>query len=479
MLDITYNSDIKFENNDFLKEYGPPMIDPCSAKRSFSLHISKTNLGRFPWQQKFDRKARPDEDSITVHPKVSAKEYLQASEYLINVAYKPLKHNAYAIMDDWFEQQFETALTDLDPKSSPGFCFLKSYGSTNGDALKWDPFTGSYDETRVSLLRQAVRSRIDRLLLGELEADNIKVFVKQEPHTAAKIQEGRYRLISAVSVVDSMIDRMLFLPLMERILDRPAFTPCWVGWTFQKGGYKNLLRKFKGSTVVAVDKSSWDWTCMGWLLDMMRNIIPSFYCGAPKFLLELIDARFRLLFRYPIYEFSDGTVVAQPAWGVMKSGCYLTILLNSMCQTLLHAIAMIQMGYRPSDYSPVCMGDDTLQRWFVEFYLYMEKLRELGCKLKPTEPSANMEFAGFEARPVTNDFIPCYVSKHKYILQHVDPTVMKETLDSYQIMYGFHTPMFEEIQSNITRNCPDIFRRRSIILQFLRGSLDLSGKPIE
>lgn len=74
----------------------------------------------------------------------------------------------------------------------------------------------------------AVTERIQSLLSGEMEADDIKVFVKQEPHSWEKISEGRFRLISAVSMVDTMVDRIVFGDLVDRVLATAGETPVMI-----------------------------------------------------------------------------------------------------------------------------------------------------------------------------------------------------------------------------------------------------------
>ncbi len=73
-------------------------------------------------------------------------------------------------------------------KSTPGYCVLTYYGSNNAQIFGWDG--KDCDPDRVSIVRQHVKIRFDQLLMGNLISDDIKVFVKQEPHKLKKIQDG-------------------------------------------------------------------------------------------------------------------------------------------------------------------------------------------------------------------------------------------------------------------------------------------------
>lgn len=135
---------------------------------------------------------------------------------------------------------------------------MARFGTTNKIALGMyvdELGNRRYDTFRVSALEFMVRERWNAL--GK--SDPLKVFVKQEPHKMAKIQEGRYRLISAVSLVDTMIDRILFRTMWAKALSKPLRTPSAVGWVPLSGGWRSIRQMLPGRTV-AIDKSAWDWT---------------------------------------------------------------------------------------------------------------------------------------------------------------------------------------------------------------------------
>lgn len=307
-----------------------------------------------------------------------------------------------------------------------------------------------------------MQHRIDMLESGELESDDIKLFIKQEPHKASKLTEERYRLISAVSVVDSMVDRMLFTDLQELAVERACLTPCAVGWSPIKGGYRLIRARFPGR-VLCADKSLWDWTVSDWMVDALCELILRLCVNPTARWEQLVRARFDCLFRKAVFRAPDGSRFAQRDAGLMKSGCYLTILANSALQVLVHIMASRRSGQEPGDL--LAMGDDTIQEVPEDLDSYLESLRSLGVLVKPQVKEV-VEFAGFEFD--MHSCVPCYENKHRFQLEHLDEEHAVETLEAYQLLYAHH-PMLEEIHQIVADRCPSSYRSRSTLKRFFDG----------
>lgn len=317
--------------------------------------------------------------------------------------------------------------------STPGYCVLTRLGTTNGEILGWDG--QKCDDERLEFVRSMTRHRFERLLRGELEADNLKVFVKQEAHKVSKLKEGRFRLIQAVSLVDTMLDRVLFGWLGRSCLASVGKTPCLVGWAPLRGGWRELQARFTGKRVVCIDKSAWDWTVPDWLVDMWFSFITELAYNPAEWWIDMVGKRFKLLFEEARFQFEDGTVVEQGLRGVMKSGCYLTILLNSVSQSMLHYLANWEMGVSPTFRQPFTMGDDTVQETPSDLLRYAGILERFGFKLKGVKVQNWIEFAGFAYTGKT--CFPAYWAKHLYNLGHTE--ALKEVLVSYQYLWA-HEP---------------------------------------
>lgn len=337
----------------------------------------------------------------------------------------------------WFDLEFDKALCDLEPSSSLGATSLKAYGSTIREFLG-GVRSAEIDTTnpeRVAILRQAVLIR----LLDPESADPIRVFIKQEPHKRAKLQDGRLRLICAVSIVDTMVDRVCLGWLARAALSSVGKTPIMVGWSPIGGGYRLMSSIFGARHTRGLDMTAWDWTVPGWMLHALRQVIEELALLAPEWLIQWLRLRWEALFRDAVFQFGDQSVVRQPGWGVMKSGCYLTILLNSMGQVLLQHLAEIELGLPRLDY--VVMGDDKTIESFDDFSAFENYIRLLGFLLKDSEITSDIHFAGFVMN--AKAAWPEYTLKHVYLVTNAPLLTMADRLAGYLLLYVHVDEMYD------------------------------------
>lgn len=350
---------------------------------------------------------------------------------------------------EYFEKQFEIALQEIDPTSTPGCCALSAYGSDNRTALGivTDPVTGRkrFDPDRVELLRRLVKDKWD----GQ-RADPLKVFVKQEPHKHAKLAEGRYRLITAVSLADTMVDRILFGPMWRKAMSRVLATPCAVGWSPIGGGWRLMNSIFREGTL-SIDKSAWDWTVQRWMVEIWYDLILSLHPGHPAWWEKQVLVRFSALFARARYRFSDGVELVQPTCGIMKSGCYLTLCLNSVAQVALHLLVTYRLGKPMDENVPLAFGDDTVMNPFEWQEEYLEELNKF-CVVKQAEMAPFVQFVGFVV--TEKGFVPEYWQKHLFQLAHLSPEVACDTLKQYQMLYAYDPVMLRFIRNYASFICP-------------------------
>lgn len=364
-----------------------------------------------------------------------------------------------------FDQMLVAALTDVDLRSVPGQCTLNRLGTTNAQVLGLQS-DGRFNLNNLRLVREVVWDRYSKLIRGVKESDPLKVFIKVEPHKKKKIEEGRLRLIMSVSLVDSLVDRILFIRLAYRILANYYKTGMMIGWSPLHGGYRQLNAIFGELDTISIDKKAWDWSVPAWLLQMVKRLIINLSPGAPEWWKKAVDARFYCLFVDPTFIFGDGTLGKQEKPGVMKSGCYLTLIINSMAQMLLHQVVIAQLDLPPKEFDPIIViGDDSLQKKNEHSEKYIQKLLALGFRVETEEHTDEREFAGFKYK--RNSFVPAYKDKHRFLLERLpmdDDKLLKETLASYQIIYYFDNEMTRIIHS-IARvlNVPEAITSRDAL----------------
>nr|QUS52864.1 hypothetical protein 2 [Hypera postica associated sobemovirus 3] len=312
-----------------------------------------------------------------------------------------LESIAYRIPDDFLTyEHFKRVVMNLDWTSSPGYPYV-TQGYTNNAQL-FRVIDGEPDELVVRAMYQACMLQIQ-----EQKSNYIRVFIKPEPHSFKKIANGRYRLIAGVSVLDSLIDAMLFGEMNDKMMENWMNIAPKIGWTLLYGGWKAVPQ----INVQAADKTAWDWTVQPWMIDSLK-FVRKYLCQNPtKQWLDLVDFRYKQLFEEAEFIFSNGAVLKQRFKGMMKSGCFNTISDNSIAQLILHVRVCdeldLSLGILWS------MGDDTLQtKQPVE---YFDRLAN-HCILKQVEPRA--EFAGMLFRGCKVE--PSYTNKHAYKLLHMD-----------------------------------------------------------
>lgn len=372
--------------------------------------------------------------------------------------------------ENWFGREFERALRDLEPNSTLGCTSLKRYGTTVREFLKGSAEKGfeTYDPERVEILKTAVRIR----LTDPEGADPIRVFVKQEPHKVKKLEEGRFRLISAVSLVDTMADRLMFGWLTRRVNDTIGKTPCMIGWSPVNGGTRLLEAIFRKKITRGLDMTAWDWTVPDWMFAALKDILLYLAVNQPPGYEDWVNRRWKALFRDAVFVFGDNSCTRQPGWGIMKSGCYLTIVLNSVAQMYLHNLASIAL--RLPELAYVVLGDDKTIEDFERFAEYEQYIKRLGFGLKDSLPSEDLHFAGFVSRGIRSR--PEYIDKHVFSVKNGPKMTLAERISSYMLLYVHERPFYDWLGRLLGKIDPSLVRPYAENLGLFDGTLSRPGK---
>lgn len=313
---------------------------------------------------------------------------------------------------------YEEILKDIEWDSSPGYPWCIQY-TTNRQLFK--VVDGQVCPVQSDMVWQIVQARLE-----DRGHDPIRLFIKPEPHSQKKVREGRFRLISSVSIIDQLIDQMLFGSFNNRLIDTHGYHPIKTGWTPYIGGWKQI----PVSGFVCADKSSWDWTVKPWLNYMDLEIRKELCRNLTDQWIELAEWRYQKLFGDGC-EFitSGGLHLFQEGGGVMKSGCVNTISSNSIMQCILHCMVSRRLDMEPG--MIWCMGDDTMQTDMGEdseaYFTELEKF----CIIK--EIHHHSEFAGFRFNGMKKN--PIYPFKHAFNLLHVEDSIREQLATSYALLY--------------------------------------------
>lgn len=413
-----------FESRGFEERFGtqgrwfPARIDEEAVESSFRMHAH------------IHRKAR----ERTVSPSE-----VELSRAILKIE-KELSYLKFKENKSWDSYEaYLAAVKEVDMNSIPG-AELCRFGSTNGEVFQWDGM--ACNEERLAMVYLFVKSRIDELENGPV-AGPIKVFVKQEEHKKSKVDEGRWRLISSVSLVDTLVDRMLFPGLYDRaVAGAYSGSPIAVGWSFLRGGYAYITDQI--SRPLAVDMSSWDWTVQQWMVKSWHDIFERFnVCPSERWRsvwLNRVKALFRSTFHLP-----SGTILTQKYYGIVKSGSWFTLVGNSILQLLVDEVISSKFpgackGFR------YFMGDDTIKEEHdIPDADYLAELGKLGLVAKMC--TREFEFCGFRLDAV----MPLYKERHIWRLNYCDPDNYADVLQSYRLLYHrspdeeFKTFLLEEL----------------------------------
>nr|QOY46986.1 RNA-dependent RNA polymerase [Turnip yellows virus] len=259
------------------------------------------------------------------------------------------------------------------------------------------------DQKLLPVLAQLTFIRLQKMLEVNFEAmgpeelirnglcDPIRLFVKGEPHKQAKLDEGRYRLIMSVSLVDQLVARVLFqnqnkreIALWRAVPSKPGFG---LSTDEQVLDFVNCLARQVGTTTHEVitnwkdyltptDCSGFDWSVADWMLhdDMIvRNRL--------TIDLNPVTERLRSCWLRCVSNsvlcLSDGTLLAQTHPGVQKSGSYNTSSSNSRIR--------VMAAFHTGAAWAMAMGDDALESNPADLAAY----KRLGFKV---EVSGQLEF---------------------------------------------------------------------------------------
>lgn len=162
--------------------------------------------------------------------------------------------------------------------------------------------------------------------------DPVRLFVKNEPHSQAKLAEGKYRLISSVSLVDEIVERVLNGGLNG--VEIANWDRIWSksGMGHDDDKMKILFASLEGHRLASTDMSNWDWGCSGLELGidaLLRGEALKF----PEPWRNALLNRARALAVSPLV-LSNGHVYVPLMPGIQKSGSYNTSSSNSRIRVL-------------------------------------------------------------------------------------------------------------------------------------------------
>jgi hypothetical protein len=247
--------------------------------------------------------------------------------------------------------------------------------------------------------------------------DPIRLFVKGEPHKQSKLDEGRYRLIMSVSLVDQLVARVLFqnqnkreIALWRSVPSKPGFG---LSTDQQVEDFLLCLKEVCGAPdvstlcanyedfLIPTDCSGFDWSVADWMLEDDMEVRNRLTIDNTELTKRLRAAWLKCICN-SVLCLSDGTLLAQERPGIQKSGSYNTSSSNSRVR--------VMAAYHCGATWAMAMGDDALESPNSN----LEEYKGLGFKV---EVSRELEFCSHIFRTPTLA-IPINANKMLYKLIH-------------------------------------------------------------
>lgn len=199
--------------------------------------------------------------------------------------------------------------------------------------------------------------------------DPVRLFVKDEPHASKKILSGKLRLISGVSIVDQVVERLLCSSQNNAEIRDWRTCPSKPGLSLADDGLQDMARWFreqlKEGPLQQTDISGWDWSVQEWELVADAECRSRLAGAGRGSLFHSLQEQNARLVSKSVFVIPGGEMVAQLDAGVQLSGRYCTSSTNSRMRILASLVARKMAGHALS--GPIgiaAMGDDCVERHY-------------------------------------------------------------------------------------------------------------------
>jgi len=214
---------------------------------------------------------------------------------------------------------------------------------------------------------------VELCLMGA--ASPVRLFVKNEPHSADKIKTGKSRLIAMVPFHIVLTEMLGFSIQNNEEINHWSEVPSKPGIGLADDSHiekmwESVVGELNNGKCAEADVSGYDWslTDVMFRYDALRRCLLAGVTSGPFW--NFVHNAHHVLCRR-VFVLSDGRMYKQLTPGVMKSGRYVTSSTNSFIRVLLSRSIGSSWCY--------AMGDDSLEE-YVEGAI--EKYKKLGVKVK-------------------------------------------------------------------------------------------------
>jgi hypothetical protein len=284
--------------------------------------------------------------------------------------------------------------------------------------------------------------------------DTVKVFIKKEPHSLKKINNGKLRIIASVSLVDQIVTRLLCMRQNKAEIKLWESCPSAPGMGLTDDGFRIIWetaeRFSKAGTVCETDVSGWDWSMQQWELDLDASVRADLMGVKEDSLISFFLKAHAHCVGHSVFALPDGELLAQTIPGGQLSGDYNTSSTNSRGRIFASMAARWRAGYRSWTGQMLAqqfprlgikaMGDDSFEIWFRELVQYLE---EIGHSIKMCVQRPNLENFEFCSQVFVESGVAYPVDYSKTLFRFLSHNPADPRYPEYraQLLYYFrHLP---------------------------------------
>lgn len=353
------------------------------------------------------------------------------------------------------EDSITSIISSVKMDSSPGFPLtqmLPEVGRpTNADFFnRWGPEELCHAAlARLSLIVHfsteeiEAMSAVDRINHGL--CDPVKVFIKQELHSKSKAQDKRWRIIASVSLIDQLVQRILYTRQNETEIAQFGLgvkCPSLPGMGGDDESLRRLASLISGMEWPTGDDISYfDFSQQEWHLDFDAHRRTFLKYGQFSKQSEYVKAG--KLYGKMVYMLSDGSLYAQTRTCWMKSGEYKTSSGNSATRVLAEKLVKLQLLREAGETDVV--SDERFPFLGEDYALGDDHFGDLGPVLRLlAKDSAELAYLSDPSGPEARRWLASVAAKYKKC--HAD-------------VNGWKVKVFESFKTDSLEFCGNSYRK--------------------
>ena len=288
-----------------------------------------------------------------------------------------------------------------------------------------------------------------------------KLFLKGEPTKKSKLDRGMPRCIAGFPLHGTIKHASVFKNLAFSLVSNWKKTPVKYAFSPANPGHLEHLIEWLPGAIWESDKKNWDYMMNGWIVDNCCEVIKLLALKNPdwsdeqyaKYLSD-IEGCFKQVFDNSVYRTSNGEAYTVNERGIMKSGWYMTIVVNSIAQIVVDTMIQIKAGTSDDTILAtqlIAGGDDVNQQpaeCGMDEYVKIAKTLGIEIELHERPSMVQSEYFSNDIRmgKAGPEFYPKRWTKHIEHLKTVKLDDLADALCSHMENYRHDLPKFNLLE---------------------------------